>query len=148
MLIFDLRWRETPYVISWPYKNYKQNLSQSHCTVLQKRIKLFKICLEYIWKSYPLLCMDWWRYHVMYPPLSVLYPLCKWAKTRPVHCLILYAHLALGKSSLCPPFNVYCRILFSRSELLVTWSNHFCLFVFTIFSRSLCGPLSKTKIHK
>ena len=64
------------------------------------------------------------------------------ANSWPVHSLMLSSHLFLCLPCLLPPFTVTCKTFLARPDELETWPYYWSLHLFTLFRRSLCGPIA------
>ena len=62
------------------------------------------------------------------------------ANSRPVHSLMLSAHLFLCLLCLLPPFTVPCKMVLARPDERKTCPYHCSLRLFTMVRRSSCGP--------
>ena len=62
--------------------------------------------------------------------------------SRPVHSLMLSAHLFFCLPYLLPPFTVPCKMVLARPDEWETWPYHCSLHLFTIVRRSSCGPIA------
>ena len=60
--------------------------------------------------------------------------------SRPVHSLMLSYHLFLCLPCLLPTFTVPCKMVLGRPDKRETWPYHCSLRLFTIVTRSSCGP--------
>ena len=64
------------------------------------------------------------------------------AKSRPVHSLMLSAHLFLCLPRLLPPFTVPCKMVLAKPDERETWPYHCSLRLFPMVRRSSCGPIA------
>ena len=62
--------------------------------------------------------------------------------SRPVHSLMLSAHVFLCLPCLLPPFTVPCKMVLARPDERETWPYHCSLRPLTIVRKSLCGPVA------
>ena len=63
------------------------------------------------------------------------------ANSRPVHSLMLSSHLVLCLPYLLSPFTVLCKMGLARPDERETCPYHYSLRLFTVVSRSPCGPI-------
>ena len=64
------------------------------------------------------------------------------ASSKPVHSMMLSSHLFLCLPCLLPPFTVPCKMVQARPDERETCPYHCSLRLFTMVSRSLCGPIA------
>ena len=73
-----------------------------------------------------------------------LFSAARWdlANSRPVHSLMLSAHLFFCLSCLLPHFTVPCKMVLARHDERETCPYHVSLRLFTMIRRSSCGPIA------